>query len=255
MTVAAAAVGTEMRRTRKRRRRIASPILAGVLLCTLAAFSVPGLNRVPIRTVQIHGEIHHVTQEELQELVVPFTSWGWLRMPADRLQRRLEELNWVASARVRREWPLAVSIVITERRPVARWGRDALLDESGEVFDPGDPINRTLPLLQGPEGTEKEMLDRYRAFSARLGARSLALEELRLDLRGAWHVDLRDGPELRLGAGSIDLRLDRAVVALDQLAAERVAEIAYMDLRYPNGFAVSRRKVNTAARKQGGISP
>ena len=244
-----------MRRTRKRRRRIASPILAGLVLCAAAAFSVPGLNRVPIRTVQIHGEIHHVTQEELQALVVPFTSWGWLRLPAERLGRRLEKLNWVASAEVRREWPLQVSIVITERRPVARWGPGALLDESGETFDPGGPINRTLPLLKGPEGTEKVMLDRFRAFSARLGARSRALDELRLDPRGAWHVDLRDGPQLRLGTDSTDLRLERALVALDALAGERGTEIAYLDLRYPNGFAVARRSVSTTARKQGGRSP
>ena len=244
-----------MRRTRKRRRRIASPILAGLILCTAAAFSVPGLNRVPVRTVQIHGEIHHLTQEELEELVVPFTSWGWLRLPAERLSRRLEELNWVASARVRREWPLDVSIVITERRPVARWGRKALLDESGEPFDPGGPINRTLPLLQGPEGTERKMLDRYRAFSARLGAHSLALDELRLDSRGAWRLDLRDGPQVRLGADSIDLRLERALMALDELAGEPGTEIAYLDLRYPNGFAVAWRNLDTTARRQGGSSP
>ena len=255
MTGAAPAADTEMRRIRKRRRRIASPILAGLLLCTVAAFSLPGLNRVPIRTVQIHGEIHHVTQEELQALIVPFTSWGWLRLPADRLGRRLEELNWVASARVRREWPLNLSIVIAERRPVARWGRNALLDESGEVFDPGGPINRTLPLLQGPEGTEKVMLERYRAFSAQLAARSLAVDELSLDPRGAWRLDLRDGPQLRLGADSIDLRLQRALLALDELTGEPGTEIAYMDLRYPNGLAVAWRQFNTTVRKQGGRSP
>ena len=244
-----------MRRTRKRRRRIASPILAGLLLCIVAAFSLPGLNRVPIRKVEIHSENLHVSQEELRELIAPFTSWGWLRMPAKRLSGRLEELNWVASARVRREWPLDVSIVITERRPVARWGRDALLDESGKAFDPGGPVNRTLPLLQGPEGTEMEMLERYRAFSARLGDHSLALDELRLDRRGAWRLELRDGPQLRLGADSIDLRLERALLALDELAGERVPEIAYLDLRYPNGFAVAWRNLDKTARRQGGRSP
>lgn len=244
-----------MRRTRKSRRRIASPILAGLVLCAAAAFSLPGLNRVPIRAVEIHGDLHHVTRDELRALIGPYTSWGWLRLPAERLSLRLEELNWVATASVRRKWPLDVSITITERRPVARWGRDALLDESGVAFDPGGPINRTLPLLEGPEGNEKLMLDRYRAFSARLGARSLALDELNLDSRGAWRLGLRDGPQLRLGADSVDLRLQRALVALDELAGEREMEIAYLDLRYPNGFAVAWRNVNTAAGRQGGRSP
>ena len=244
-----------MRRTQKRRRRIASPILAGLLICSVAAFSLPGLNRVPIRSVQIHGEMHQVTRDELQALILPFTTRGWLRFPAQRLSRHLEELNWVASARVRRAWPLDVSIVIAERRPVARWGRDALLDESGETFDPGGPINRTLPLLEGPEGTEKRMLNRYRAFSARLGAHSLAMDELRLDPLGAWRLGLRDGPQLRLGIESIDVRLERALVALEVLSREQGKEIAYLDLRYPNGFAVAWRDLNPVERKQGGTSP
>ena len=244
-----------MRSTRKRRRRIASPILAGLLLCSAAAFSLPALNKVPIRAVQIHGEIHHYSREELEALVMPFTSWGWLRLPADRLRQQLEELNWIASAEVRREWPLDLSIVITERRHVARWGPDALLDESGEAFDPGGPINRSLPLLRGPEGTEKEMLERYRAFSARLGESSLAVDELSLDARGAWRIDLRGGPQLRLGAESVDFRLRRALQALNELGAEAGAEIDYMDLRYPNGFAVAWRKPNTPERKRGGESP
>ena len=244
-----------MRRTRKRRRRIASPILAGLLLCSAAAFSLPALNRVPIRAVQIHGEIHHHSREELEALVMPFTSWGWLRLPVGRLRQRLEELNWISSAEVRREWPLYLSIVITERRPVARWGAEALLDESGEAFDPGGPINRSLPLLQGPEGTEAEMLERYRAFSARLGESSLAVDALSLDARGAWRIDLRNGPQLKLGAESVDFRLRRALLALNELGAETGAEIEYLDLRYPNGFAAAWRKPTNPERKRGGKSP
>jgi cell division protein FtsQ len=66
---------------------------------------------------------------------------------------------------------------------------------------------------------------------------------------------LRDGPQLRLGADSIDLRLERALMALDELAGESGTEIAYLDLRYPNGFAVAWRNLNTTAHRLGGSSP
>lgn len=242
-----------MRRTRRNRPRIASPIVAGLLVCAAAAFSVPELDRMPIRTVQIHGELHHLTREELQALVMPFTSWGWLRLPVERLRGRLEELDWVASAEVRRAWPLDLSIVITERKAVARWGDGALLDESGKPFDPGVELDHILPLLAGPEGSEQEMLEKYRTFSARLDARSRALDKLSLDARGDWRLDLRNGPQLRLGADFIDLRLRRALLALNQLTGEPGTEIAYMDLRYPNGFAMAWR--NPAAAGHGGRSP
>ena len=244
-----------MRRKVKRRRRIASPVLAGVLLLGVAAAAVPGLTRVPIREVKIYGTLQHLTQDDIKQHVVNYSKWGWIRLPVDRLRKQLEALNWVSSARVSRAWPLNLSIEISERRPVARWGEDALLDQNAEVFDPGGPINRSLPLMSGPEGAEREMLDRYRDFSARLGAHSLALAELSRDRRGSWSVTLRDGPQLRLGAESIDGRLERALLALGKLSGEEGLEMAYVDLRYPNGFAVGWRSPEADARKRGGISP
>ncbi len=244
-----------MRRVRRRRRRIASPVLAGLVLLGAAAAAVPGLDRVPVREVKILGTLQHVPTEDIESIVNQYSAWGWVRLPVDRLRAQLEQMNWVASASVRREWPLNLSIEIVEHRPVARWGDDALLDETAEVFDPGEPINRALPLFRGPEGSEKKMLDRYREFSARLGTRSLVVEELSLDARGAWIVTVRDGPQLKLGAESIERRLERALLALDRLAGRQGAEMAYVDLRYPNGFSVARRSPNMTSRKRGGESP
>ena len=244
-----------MRRKVKRRRSIASPVLAGLLLLGLAAAAVPGLTRVPIREVKIHGTLQHLTQEDIKQHVVNYSKWGWLRLPVDRLREQLEALTWVSSAKVSREWPLSLSIEITERRPLARWGEDALLDQNAEVFDPGGPINRSLPLLSGPQGAEQEMLDRYRDFSTRLGAHSLALAELSRDRRGSWSVTLRNGPQLRLGADSIDGRLERALPALSELLGKGGLEMAYVDLRYPNGFAVGWRSPEETSRKRGGVSP
>ncbi len=244
-----------MRRKPKLRRRIASPILAGLVLLAVTVAGMPSLTRVPVRSVKIEGTLQQLSGDRIKELVRPFTAWGWVRLPTERLRERLEEEEWVASAEVHREWPLNVRIEIVERRPVARWAEDALIDERAEVFDPGLPINRSLPLLHGPEGAEGEILDRFRRFSALLGANSLAVSELRVDARGAWSLIVRDGPQLRLGAEFLDLRMKRALLALQTLNEEPGAEMAYVDLRYPNGFAVGWRTPNRTSRKRGGVSP
>ena len=228
--------------------------LAGLLLLGVAVAGIPGLTRVPIHKVKIYGTLQHITRAEIEAHVNQYSAWGWLRLPVERLHKHLESLNWVASAEVSREWPLNLSIEIIERRPVARWGEDALLDQNAEVFDPGVPINRSLPLMLGPDGAQREMLDRYRDFSKRLGAHSLALSRLRRDRRGAWSLTLRDGPQLRLGAESIELKLERALLALSKLAGEQGLEMAYLDLRYPNGFAVGGRSPDATLRKRGGRS-
>ena len=244
-----------MRRTRRRRRRIASPILAGIAAIGLLGAAAMSLARVPILKVETHGTFQHVSEDAVKARIQHYTAWGWLRLPVDRMRAELEQINWVAKAEVRRLWPLKLSVEITERRPVARLGENALLDDTGRKFDPDGPINRTLPLLRGPAGSEARLLERYREFSSRLGTRSLALERLSLDPRGAWSLVLRDGPELRLGAESLDLRLERALLALDRLAGGDGAEIDYVDLRYPNGFAVAFRAPNATLRKREGELP
>ena len=243
------------RSRRRGRRRIASPILATCLLCAAAAAAMPGLTRVPVREVRIHGAFERVAKEDIQTLVTPHLGWGWVRLPADRLRGQLESLRWVASAEVRREWPLNLSIEIAEHRPAARWGEEALLNESAAIFDPGEAINRTLPILRGPGGTEEQVLKRYRDFSRRLGGMSLAVEGLSLDARGAWTLELRNGPLLRLGAESVDRRFERALLALQNLPRDTRQEMAHVDLRYPNGFAVAWRPSGTHERRQGGNSP
>lgn len=246
--------GTSRSRRRKRR-RIASPILAACLLFAAAAAAMPGLTRVPVREVRIHGAFERVAKEEIQALVTPHLGWGWVRLPANRLREQLESLRWVASAEVRREWPLNLSIEIAERRAAARWGEEALLDEAADIFDPGGAINRALPLLRGPDGTGEKVLKRYRDFSRRLGGISLAVDALSLDARGGWTLQLRNGPQLRLGAENVDRRFERALLALEILPREAGQEMARIDMRYPNGFAVAWRPSGTHQPRQGGNSP
>lgn len=244
-----------MRRASRRRRRIASPVLTGVAVIGLIGVAAASLARVPIIRVDTHGSFQRVSQKEVIARVQHYAAWGWLRLPVEEMRRELERIDWVAHAEIRRSWPLALSVEITERRPVARLAEHALLDESGERFDPAGPINRSLPLLRGPVGSEAELLDRYREFSARLGSRSRALNEVSLDPRGAWRLVLRDGTEIRLGAEAPSLRLERAMLALDRLAGGTGAEIDYLDLRYPNGFAVAFRSPDSNSRSHGGESP
>lgn len=244
-----------MTRARRRRRRIASPILVTFLLVGAGAAAIPGLSLVPIREVKIHGAFERVSKEDIEALVVPYARWGWVRLPVRRLREQLESLRWVASAEVRREWPLNLAVEIAERRPAARWGEDAMLDEAAAIFHPGDSINRTLPLLRGPDGAHERVLARYREFSRRLGEKSLALDALSLNARGGWTLTLRDGLRLRLGAESVDRRFERALRALDTLPRGAGREVAYVDLRYPNGFAVAWRPKGAEQGNRGGISP
>jgi cell division protein FtsQ len=78
---------------------------------------------------------------------------------------------------------------------------------------------------------------------------SLRMTALRLDARGAWEFDLADGVTVRLGRRQVDERFERFMNAALKLVTQRGDDIAYVDMRYTNGFAIGWR--GTPAHPQG----
>ena len=82
------------------------------------------------------------------------------------------------------------------------------------------------------------MLAEYRTFVALLAPHALVLRQLSVDARGDANLRLDNGLEVRLGRENAELRLERFVsVALPTLASQ-LPNVAYVDMRYTNGFAV-----------------
>ena len=62
--------------------------------------------------------------------------------------------------------------------------------------------------------------------------------EVRVSPRRAWQVRLASGLTLRLGRERIEARLDRYIAVHDRTLSRLHRKLDYVDLRYPNGFAV-----------------
>jgi cell division protein FtsQ len=56
---------------------------------------------------------------------------------------------------------------------------------------------------------------------------------------------LENGVTVRLGRSSMDDRFDRFMETAARIVTARAAEIAYVDLRYANGFAIGWRTPQT----------
>ena len=61
---------------------------------------------------------------------------------------------------------------------------------------------------------------------------------MRLDERGAWELRLDNGVAVKLGRLAVTERLERFIRLASPLVAKRSAEVAYVDMRYTNGFSV-----------------
>jgi cell division protein FtsQ len=218
-------------------------VLLVVLLATILylRFSTHPLFSGPSLTeLVIPGPLEHVRPQAVRTAVLPeLVGKGFFSINVEKIQAAAQTVPWVAAAAVRRSWPHTLYIDITEEVPVARWNGDGLLDAQGRLFVRSmDSTWTKLPLLSGPEGSEQDVLAEYNALTTTLTTRGLAIQKMTVDARGDSTVVLDDRISVRLGRADAESRLERfATVALPALS-DNLKAVAYVDMRYTNGFAV-----------------
>jgi cell division protein FtsQ len=184
-----------------------------------------------------------VAAVEVEQVARRALSGGFVSADLEQLREAVEALAWVDRARVQRLWPDQVRVEIVEQQAAARWGEDGLLNTRGELFASGvRHVPPELPRLDGPDGTEWQVAQRYLAIQGRMVELGLRVAALRLDARGAWELDLANGVTVRLGRRQVDERMDRFMQVGAQVIAGRAAEIRYVDMCYSNGFSIGWRR-------------
>jgi cell division protein FtsQ len=231
--------------------QVSGPLLArlGAGALVLAALGVAvtlGLGALDqdITRVSVAGRFQRVSPVEIEQAVkARVRGIGLVSVDLGAVQRAVEQLPWVDSAKVERQWPSTLDIRVTEQVPAARWGANGLLNTRGELFiSETRHIPPELPRLSGPPGTQQEVARRYLAAQGQLIEAGMRLTAVRLDARGSWEFDLDNGITVRLGRRQVDERFTRFVQAgVGQIAAHS-NDINYIDMRYTNGFAIGWRQ-------------
>ncbi|MEK7231864.1 MAG: FtsQ-type POTRA domain-containing protein [Pseudomonadota bacterium] len=218
---------------------IAGALFAAALL--LAAYGgvhyVVRLPVFPLREVRVDGELAHVTREQLETLARREVKGNFFTLDLGEARAAFASLPWVRGAEVRRQWPDRLDVALEEHVPLARWSNAALVNTHGEVFTA--EFDGKLPLFAAPdEVSAKEIAIQYGYFQRRLATIGQVPVEVRVSPRRAWQVQLASGLTLRLGRERIEARLDRYIAVHDRTLSRLQRNLDYVDLRYPNGFAV-----------------
>jgi cell division protein FtsQ len=210
----------------------AAAVLALVVAWKLAA-------RQPLfdlREVAVGGALLHVTRGEIEGVVRRELKGNFLTLDLAAVSASFQQLPWVRTVSVRRQWPARLEVALEEHVPLARWGAGALVNMQGDVFRAA--YDGELPVFVGPEGAAREMAIQYRYFRKSLAAIGQAPVRLEVSPRRAWKVKLASGVTLALGREQVEARLARFVAMHDRTLAPLGPRVDYVDLRYANGFAV-----------------
>lgn len=213
--------------------------LVAVLGAAWLALTVSGADR--IREVHIEGYFERVPPAAVEAAVEPFLDRSLAGVDLDAAKAAIESLPWVARARVERVWPDRLRVRVWERQPFALWGNDQLLDVDSRRFKPAPPFPEGLPHLRGTDGGEAEIAETFRQLSLRLADGPFAIVGLTRDLRGEWTARTAGGLDLRFGRGDPAAALETLLGPARKALEERIADVAYVDLRYSNGFSVGWR--------------
>lgn len=214
--------------------------VSGVAVTALAVAALVWLLDQPITRVIVTGRLQRVSALDVEQVVrANLKRAGLVSVDLGLIGAGLRQLPWVDVASVQRSWPRGLRIEVVEQSAVARWNDSGLVNARGQLFmSEARFIPPELPQLSGPAGSESEVTSRYLATQGRLTEVGLRLVALTLDARGALSFTLDNGVQVRLGRQQIDTRFERFMLVAARIVSQRAADIAYVDLRYSNGFAV-----------------
>jgi cell division protein FtsQ len=213
-------------------------VLAG---CLGALYWLLLPQRFPVTQVELKGELKNTSRAQI-EAALPRAAGNFFAADLAEVRERVERLPWVRRVAVRRIWPGRLEVSVEEHVALARWGTgeemSRLVNTFGETFSAD--TRQTLPVFVAPGGSAAEVVWRYHRFNELVAPLGTGVERVVLTQRLAWQLRLGNGLHVMLGrdADLAEQRLKKFVDAHSATLARTGKKHEYVDLRYPNGFAL-----------------
>ncbi len=209
---------------------------AAILLVYAVFFLMIHLPLFPLKHVEVKGDLRHVTYQQVSYIVTREFKGNFFTLDLAQVGKGFQKLPWVRNVSVRRQWPDTLEVKLEEHTELARWSGGGLVNTRGELFQAAS--NSQLPEFTGLEGSAREITELYGQFKTVLSPIKRTPVSLTMNQRRAWQIKLDNGVTLELGRDQPGVRLQKFVRVYDATILRMPQPVAYVDLRYPNGFAV-----------------
>lgn len=199
------------------------------------------------------GDVQQLEQKQTHELIQSNLdqglAGGFFSMNLYQVQDSLQQLSWVKSTSIRRVWPHEIEISIAAHQPLAIW-KDRYLSPEGQLFmaQVGEAQRAQLIETEGPDEAAGLMAQQLPLIQQWLAPLGWPVKKISLSQRYSWQVMLGNGLVIEMGRAdtpsAIEERVGRLIKSID-FVKENVGEAGgYIDLRYPNGFAMRSEKLH-----------
>jgi cell division protein FtsQ len=162
-----------VRRAKGRKRLIWVAIAAAILVVLVGAIAVLASSLFDVRTIDVQGAVY-TDPQQLSSIVDQLQGDAILLVDTRKIERQLESIAWVESARVSTQFPHRLFIDIRERKPIATFagsdGKFRVIDRDGRVLDivDGVPIDYMLITGANPDVDRGQFAGRPLASAAQL---------------------------------------------------------------------------------------
>lgn len=216
--------------------------------------------------VTVDGELSRVNLAALRTEVAPALRGNFFTVDLQAVRHAFEQVPWVKSVQVQRDFPHALHVRVREQDAAALWGEEgsaALVNREGEIFaadaDPAEDAH--LARLVGPREQSAQMLAMLGRLGPALQPLQAPVQQLSLSPHGSWRVQLEGGAAVELGTGDAPVllarlqRLTATLAGVAQRQGRRITQMEYADLRYANGYALRLQGVSTVGADEAHPAP
>ncbi|MBX2849006.1 MAG: FtsQ-type POTRA domain-containing protein [Acidiferrobacterales bacterium] len=232
-----------------------------LLLATVLSFSAFSLlladqlyrpQAFVIDELKIKGKFRYLNPEQVEQVIKQESIGNFFSVDLVKIKHNVESMAWVQSADIRREWPNALSILITEHRPIMPFSN---LESSNEVpngrywltslgdvvdlpqdFDLANSIS-----LSGNKRDSQLILKQTYHWKKSIEDYGLKLTQVMLSGSQAWSLNLSyldNEFDLLLGRADVEQRLSRFLFLFNSQFTHNNQKLIRVDARYPNGLAI-----------------
>lgn len=193
------------------------------------------------------ADISHQQAKIVKHQLMPRIKGNFFTVDLGTVQQLFQDNPWVRHVVVRRVWPNRLWVVVEEHQPVAKLNDDLLVNVYGELFLgvlKGADAWQNLPQFYGDKDDIDTIQTHFHLLNQWLSPKKLSVRQLYFSERRAWTAVLSNNIVLEIGRDdlqpNIEMRINRWVNtwATAQQAAS-LKPYSRIDLRYPNGYAVS----------------